>query len=114
MAKNYDISMKITNELPTLKITDEIIVTVNNRKNTVLNVQAMVAEAERKAKNTEGEEQNPEDEFAMMQKALEMLIGVKNAQAIDEMDLPVNEYSEVFRAVMMVAQGKEPGDTETP
>lgn len=114
MAKIYDISMKITNELPTLKITDEIIAIVNNRKNTVLNVQAMVAETERKAKNTEGEEQNTEDEFAMMQKALEMLIGAKNAQAIDDMNLPVNEYSEVFRAVMMVAQGKEPGDTETP
>ena len=32
MAKFYDISAKITNELPTLKITDELVVTVNKRQ----------------------------------------------------------------------------------
>lgn len=56
MAKFYDISAKITNELPTLKITDELVVTVNNRKNTILNVQAMVAETEKKTEENAGEE----------------------------------------------------------
>ena len=32
MAKIYDISARITNELPTMKISDDLIVTVNNRK----------------------------------------------------------------------------------
>lgn len=50
----------------------------------------------------------------MMNKALKMLLGEKNAAAIEEMDLPVPEYSEVFRAVMMVAQGKEPDEDMTP
>lgn len=110
MAKFYDISAKITNELPTLKITDELVVTVNNRKNTILNVQAMVAETEKKTEENAGEEK----ELAMMNKALKMLLGEKNAAAIEEMDLPVPEYSEVFRAVMMVSQGKEPDEDMTP
>ena len=39
--KVIDISMKITNQLPMIRITDDLVVTVNNRKNTILNVQAM-------------------------------------------------------------------------
>lgn len=58
MAKFYDISAKITNELPTLKITDELVVTVNNRKNTILNVQAMVAETEKRQKKTQEKRRN--------------------------------------------------------
>ena len=50
----------------------------------------------------------------MMNKALKMLLGETNAAAIEEMDLPVPEYSEVFRSVMMVAQGKEPDEDMTP
>ena len=107
MAKFYDISARITNELPTLKITDELIVTVNNRKNTVLNVQAMVSEMEKQKEGTKEEQ-----EFVMIKKALIMLIGEKNAAAIEEMDLPVPEYSAVFKAVMMVAQGKSPDEAD--
>ena len=35
MSNIIDISSRITNQLPMVKITDDIIVTVNNRKNTV-------------------------------------------------------------------------------
>ena len=41
-----DISMKITNQLPMIRITEDITVTVNNRKSTILNIQAMAQEAE--------------------------------------------------------------------
>lgn len=111
MAKFYDISAKITNELPTLKITDGLVVTVNNRKNTILNVQAMIGEMEAQKGQADSQEQA---EFEMMNKALAMLVGAKHAKEIEEMDLPVDEYSAVFRAVMLVAQGKEPGETQTP
>ena len=53
MGKIYDISMKITNELPTLKITDDLIVTINNKAKTVLNVQAMIQENEIKTSRRE-------------------------------------------------------------
>lgn len=43
-----DISMKITNQLPMIRITEDITVTVNNRKSTILNIQAMAQEAENK------------------------------------------------------------------
>ena len=51
MAQVIDITKRITNELPMVKITDEIVVTVNNRKNTILNMQAMVQEVQKKAKD---------------------------------------------------------------
>ena len=105
--KFYDISTKITNELPTLKITDDIIVTINNRKSTILNIQAMALEAERKAKaNPDEIEENAE--FKQMQKALAMLIGENAANKIDELDLPVDEYTKMYEAIMKIAQGQDP------
>ena len=46
--KVIDISMKITNQLPMIRITEDLVVTVNNRKSTILNIQAMAQEAESK------------------------------------------------------------------
>ena len=100
MAQIYDISMKITNELPKLVITQDLIVTVNNRKSTILNIQAMVQEAEKKGT----------DEIVFMDKALGMLIGEKNAEEINKMDLPLPEYKEVYQTIMSVATGTY-GDT---
>lgn len=109
MAKYYDITSKITNELPTVKITDDIICTVNNRKSVILNVQAMMAESERKAN-----ENNTDDEvnsYQMIEKALEMIIGKKSAKALEDMDLPLTEYMAVYKAIMAAAQGEELEDT---
>ena len=102
MAQIYDISMKITNELPRLAITQDITVTINNRKSTILNIQAMVKEAENKAT----------DEMDFMNKALGMLIGEKNAKEIDAMDLPLPEYKEVYQTIMNIATGTY-GETPT-
>lgn len=110
MAKMYDISMMVTNELPIIKITDDIVVTVNNRKSTILNIQAMALEAERKA-NNEPDSIEDNAEFKQMQKALAMLVGQDNAEKIDALDLPIDEYKKVYESIMKVAQGMEP---ETP
>lgn len=110
MAKFYDISKKITNELPTVKITEDIICTVNNRKNNVLNVLTMIQEAERK--ESEDEENT---RIEMMKKALKLLVGEKNTMAIEKLDLPLPEYSCVFQTIMIAAQGKELEEqTDTP
>ena len=96
----YDISKKITNELPMIKISDDLVVTVNNRKSVVLNIQAMVLENEKleqKGKQI--------DEMEFMTKALGMLIGQKNVETIETMDLPLPEYKEVFQTIMSVATG---------
>ncbi|MCM1468487.1 MAG: hypothetical protein NC086_10080 [Alistipes sp.] len=100
MGQLIDISAKITNELPCIRITPEMVVTVNNRKSTVLSIQAMVQESERKTK--QGKETSDE---AFMKKTLEMLIGKKNADAIEEMDLPLPEYKEMYQTIMDVATG---------
>ena len=103
--KVIDISMKITNQLPMIRITDDLVVTVNNRKNTILNVQAMATEAEKKKDN--------DNEMEFMTKALEMLIGKESADKIEAMDLPLPEYKEMYNAIMDVAAGTY-GEEKTP
>ena len=100
MSNIIDISAKITNQLPVVKITDELVITVNNRKSVVLSIQAMVEENDRKS--AKGKEV---DDMAFMNKTLAMLIGQKNVDAIEEMDLPMTEYREVFQTIMSVATG---------
>lgn len=107
MAQFFDISKKITNELPTLKITDDITVTVNNRKSNVMAVQLLSIEREKKEKA--GKTVNDED---FMNEALKLLIGERNAALIEEMDYPLPEYTEIFQAIMGVATGTF-GETPT-
>lgn len=110
MAKLYDISSKITNELPTLKITDDIIVTINNKTKTVLNVQAMAKET---IKNKDNEDDNEDDsEFEFIKKVLTMLIGAKKANEIEKLDLPMPEYKTIHQTIMDIAIGAY--EEETP
>ncbi len=102
--KVIDISMKITNQLPVIRITDDIMVTVNNRKSTILNIQATAKEAENK-KDT--------DDMAFMIKGLEMLIGKDASDKIEALDLPIPEYKEMYNAIMQVAMGTY-GEEDTP
>lgn len=105
-AQIYDISMKITNELPKLTITEQLTVTINNRKSTVLNIQAMQMQLEKKAKEAaEKGEEYEDDSMNFMTKALEQLIGIKNVKEIEGMDLPLPEYKVVFQSIMSIATG---------
>ena len=99
-----DISMKITNQLPMIRITEDITVTVNNRKSTILNIQAMAQEAENKENK---------DDMAFMIKGLEMLVGKDASDKIEALDLPIPEYKEMYNAIMGVATGTY-GEENTP
>ena len=88
MAQIIDITKRITNELPMVKITDDIVVTVNNRKNTILNMQAMVQEVQKKSKDGTFDE-----------------VGAKATKEVEDMDLPLPEYKVVYQAVMAAATG---------
>lgn len=102
MSNIIDISARITNALPVVKITDDIIVTVNNRKSVILNMQLLVKEMEKKSKkNEEGY-----DEIAFMEKVLTMLIGKKSVDAVNDLDLPYPEYQAIYEAIMGAATGK--------
>ncbi len=97
MSKFYDISKKVTNELPTLKIADGLIVTVNNRKSNVL--KAMAAEEKKGDKE--------QDNFTVMSESLALLIGRESAQKVESMDLPISEYIMLYKTIMSMAMGKE-------
>lgn len=99
--KVIDISMKITNQLPMIRITEDLVVTVNNRKSTILNIQAMAQEAENK------------DDMAFMIKGLEMLVGKDASDKIEALDLPIPEYKEMYNTIMQVAMGTY-GEEQTP
>lgn len=99
--KVIDISMKITNQLPMIRITEDLAVTVNNRKSTILNIQAMAQEAETK------------DDMAFMIKGLEMLVGKDASDKIEALDLPIPEYKEMYNTIMQVAMGTY-GEEQTP
>ena len=94
--KVIDISMKITNQLPMIRITEDLVVTVNNRKSTILNIQAMAQEAESKENK---------DDMAFMIKGLEMLVGKDASDKIEALDLPIPEYKEMYNTIMQVAMG---------
>ena len=105
--KVIDISMKITNQLPMIRITEDLVVTVNNRKNNILCVQAMASEAEKKA----GED--GDNGIGFIVKAIEMLVGKEAADKIENMDLPLPEYKEMYNTIMSVATGTY-GEEQTP
>lgn len=101
MSNIIDISSKITNQLPIVKITDDIVATVNNRKSVILNMQLMIKEQEKKSKESDGEY----DEMAFMDKVLDMLTSPKIVKAINELDLPLPEYKIVYETIMNAATG---------
>jgi len=108
MSNIIDISGKITNELPIVKISDEILATVNNRKSVIMTMQLLVNEQQKKA--TESGEGY--DEFAFMGKILAMLVSPTVVKAIEKIDLPLPEYKLVYNAVMAAATGQTLEDME--
>lgn len=108
MAQIIDITSRITNELPMVRVTNDLVVTVNNRKNTIMSIQAMISETQKKAeKNKEGF-----DELKMMRMTMDMLIGKKSADEVEALDLPFPEYKLVYQAVMAAATGNSMEDAE--
>lgn len=107
MGQIIDITGKITNELPIVRITEELTVTVNNRKNTIMNVRAMVLEMQKKEQQDDGY-----DETVLIYKVIEMLAGKKSADEIENLNLPYPEYKLVYDALMAAATGVSLEDVE--
>jgi hypothetical protein len=104
MGKFIDISSRISNELPTLKITDDIIVTVNNRTKNVLLVQAYLNEKEK----------SDMEEMDKINGALGILIGQDKADKIRDLDLPLPEYQDVFNTILSIATNTYQEGSDTP
>lgn len=103
-----DISAKISNALPVVKMTDEIIVTVNNRKSNILKMQSFIKKQEKQAKKADGEF----DEISFMNSVLSMLIGEGKARDIEELDLPLPSYKVVYEEILAAATGQAPEDAQ--
>lgn len=80
---------------------------VNNRKQTILNIQAMVREYEKKEKE-DGEKYN---EMAFINKAMQMLVGATNAEKIEELNLPLPEYKFIYNTIMETVNMEIDGET---
>lgn len=91
MSKVYDISAKLTNERPKIKLGEDKIYEVDNRKNTILKMQQMLQKADI-------------DDLDFLDEAIEMLLGEKAAKDIDEMDLSIAGYQTIFITIMAAIQ----------
>lgn len=94
MAKVIDISSKLTNEKPKLKITDDLVIEVNNSKNAVLLMNQKLETA-----NTN----NPEELDAL----LEILIGKEGVKAINDLSPSMPDFITIFNGVMACALGED-------
>ena len=91
MSKIYDISAKLTNERPKLKLAEDKIYEIDNRKNTILKMQQKLQEADI-------------DDLAFLDEVIEMLLGEEAAKELSEMDLSIANYQTIFITIMAAIQ----------
>lgn len=94
MAKTIDISGKLTNERPLLKLGEGKEYPIDNRKNTVLQAQTIM----------ESSEANELDKAGQV---LELLLGKEAADEINASDLTFADYQMVFVATLAGALGED-------
>jgi hypothetical protein len=93
MAKVYDISHKITNERPTLKLGEGKVYEIDDSKNTMLLLGQKM-------------KQGSED-IEVLDDIVKMTLGEKAAKEIDAMKLSVSSYQSIVIAIMAAAAGEE-------
>ena len=86
MAKIIDITGKLTNEKPRIKIAEGFEVEVNVSKNAVIKMQTIM--------------NGNKSDVEMMDESLKILVGDKAYKRLDEMDLSLSDYKTVYIAVM--------------
>lgn len=94
MGKPIDISAKLTNERPKLKIAEDKIYEIDDRKNTILQFEQLV--------------QNGDiSDIDTIDKMIEMILGEKAAKEIEEMELSVLGYQSIMIAITAAISGEE-------
>lgn len=95
MAKLYTLDHKLLTDTPEIRIGEKIYA-VDNRQKTVRKIQEVSKEI------------SGDDPYAGMDKVLELAVGAKAAQEIDEMNMPYPAYQQMFELVMAAVTGEEP------
>lgn len=91
MSKTIDISAKLTNERPKLKLADDKIYEIDNRKNTIIQMEQKVQNADI-------------NDLVFLDEAIRILLGEKAAKEIEEMDLSITNYQRIFIAIFAAIQ----------
>lgn len=84
--KTIDISSKLSNERPIIKIVEGMEYEIDNSKNTMLKVNQMF---------TSGK-----DDIEMMDTVIKTILGEKAHKEIENMNLSVGDYKIIFTAIM--------------
>jgi hypothetical protein len=96
----FSLKDKISNEKPTIEITDDLTVTVNNSFKKVLAMQEDLRSPKHK---TEAEK---------LASVLNNLLDKDDVKAINDLDLPFNEYVTIIKSIIAVATGQSLEDID--
>ena len=94
MSKVIDISAKLTNERPKLKLAEDKVYEIDDRKNTILKLNQKMQNADI-------------EDVAFIDEMIGMLLGKKAAKEIDEMNLSISNYQSIMIAIMAAVTGEE-------
>jgi len=94
MAKTIDISSKLTNERPRLKLAEGVEFEIDNRKNTILILKQKIQESDL-------------NDLRDVDAILELLLGKEAVEKIGEMDITFADYQTIFIACMAGAMGED-------
>jgi len=95
MAKLYTLDHKLLTETPEIRIGEKIYA-VDNRQKTVKKLMTIARDVQK------------DDPYAGMEKVLELALGHKAAQEIDELDMPYPSYLNLFDLIMAAVTGEKP------
>ncbi|MGN9165712.1 hypothetical protein ACTNDY_10610 [Tissierellaceae bacterium HCP3S3_D8] len=94
MSKIIDISAKLVNERPKLKLADDKIYEIDDRKNTILKMNQKMNNADL-------------DDLDFIDDMLKMLLGEGPTKEINEMNLSMSNYRAIIIAIMAAITGEE-------
>jgi len=94
MSKIIDISAKLTNERPKLKLAEDKIYEIDDRKNTIILLN-------QKIQDTDVNDINAIDEM------ISVVLGKEAAKEIDEMNLSIAAYQSIMIAIMAAVTGED-------
>lgn len=94
MGKIIDISAKLTNERPMLKLAEDKVYEIDDRKNTIITLNQKM----------QGEDLN---DLSVIDNMIEIVLGEKAAKEINEMNLPIAAYQSIMIAIMAAVTGEE-------
>lgn len=93
MSKIIDISAKLTNERPMLKLSEDKIYEIDDRKNTIIQLNQKMQDADL-------------NDLNVIDSMIVTVLGEKAAKEINDMNLPIVAYQSILIAIMAAVTGE--------